>query len=131
MSEQASDRRSADEHAAPRMISVTPTRLVSPVVVGPTGGDCRCTTCRAAIHAGQQVGVYAYRLADAREWDIARVFCRDCAPAGVSHPTLGTTELLVTGRLGTVSLPATQSHRLCVVEVLTRTVSPQTEGTPP
>ncbi len=86
---------------------------------------------RGRLRAGQHVGLYAYRLAEASRWDIARLYCHRCAPDRLVGPTLGAAEVLMTGTLGTVSYPARQSHRLCVAEVLTRRVSPPTEGTRP
>ena len=130
MSGHADQQSSVDDTAAP-VIRTTPSQLVRPVPVGSSSTQCRCTDCHTTLHEGQQVGLYAYRLADADRWDIARVFCRDCTPERFVGPTLGAAELLVAGTLGTVSYPATQSHRLCVAEVLTRRVSPPTEGSHP
>jgi hypothetical protein len=127
MSGRADQQPSAD-NTAPPVIQTTPAQLLRPVLVGSSPTHCRCTDCQTTLHEGQQVGLYAYRLADADHWDIARVFCRDCTLERFVGPTLGAAELLVTGTLGTVSFLRTQSHRLCVVDVLTRVVSPPTEG---
>lgn len=112
-------------------VQVTPPRLFEPVTVGPSPDRCHCTACHTRVHEGEQIGVYAYRLASTDRWDVARVFCRVCTPEQFSEPTLRVAELLVTGTLGTRSEPATQSHRLCVTEVLTQDVSPPMEGVQP
>ena len=130
MSEHA-DQESSAGSTPPPVVQTTPAQLLRPVPVGSSLTHCRCTGCHTTLRGGQQVGLYAYRLADADRWDIARVFCRDCTPERFVGPTLGATELLVTGTLGTVSHPATQSHRLCVADVLTRVVSRPTEGSHP
>lgn len=129
MSERVGDRSQIDG-AAP-LVQAPPTQLLQPISVGPTPDQCVCTGCRKRLYEGQQLGVYAYQLADADWWDVSRIYCRACTPEELVGPTLGAAELLVTGTLGTVSHPATQSHRLCLVEVLTRTISPPTEGTQP
>ncbi len=112
-------------------VQVTPPQLFDPVTVGASPDRCQCTACHTHVHEGEQIGVYAYRLASTDRWDVARVFCHACAPEQLPEPTLGVAELLVTGTLGTLSEPATQSHRLCVTEVLTQHVSPPTEGIQP
>lgn len=127
----------ADQHAvatdtpALPAVQTTPVQLLRPVLIGSSPNQCQCTACHTTLGDGQQVGLYAYRLADAGRWDVARVFCRDCTPERFVGPTLGAAELLVTGTLGTISHAATQSHRLCVADVLTRRVSPPTEGSQP
>ena len=120
----------SDATRSPR-IQVTVSQLFEPVTVGSLPDRCHCTACRTRLREGQRIGVYAYRLGSADRWDVARVFCPACAPEQVREPTLGVAELLVTATLGTVSEPATQSHRLCVTEVLTQRVSPPTEGAQP
>ena len=112
-------------------IQVTPAQLLEPITVGSPPECCHCTVCRTALRTGQQIGVYAYRLESADRWDIVRIFCHTCTPDQLREGTLGVAELLVTGTLGTLSDPSTQSHRLCVTEVLTETVSPPTEGVQP
>ena len=130
MSEHA-DQESSAGSTPPPVVQTTPAQLLRPVPVGSSLTHCRCTGCHATLREGQQVGLYAYRLTDVNRWDIARVFCRDCTPKRLVGPTLGAAELLVAGTLGTVSYPTIQSHRLCVADVLTRRVSPPTEGAQP
>lgn len=113
------------------MMQTSVAQLLTPVSVGAAPDRRYYTDCRQKLREGQQLGLYAYRVASARRWDIARMYCRECAPEGVVGPTLGATELLVTGTLGTVSNPATQTHRLCLAEVLTQTVSPPSKGATP
>lgn len=125
------DQQSSTDNTAPPAVQTTPSQLLRPVPVGSSPNQCRCTDCQTTLHEGQQVGLYAYRLGDADHWDIARVFCRDCTPERFVGPTLGATELLAIGMLVTVSNPARQSHWLCVAEVLTRRISPPTEGSQP
>ena len=122
---------SSSDATGTHRIQVTPPQLFEPVTVGPSPNRCHCTACHTHVHEGEQIGVYAYRLAGTDRWDIARVFCRVCTPEQLPEPTLGVAELLVTGTLGTLSEPATQSHRLCVTEALTQRVRPPTEGVQP
>jgi hypothetical protein len=124
-------RSSRSDATGSHQVQVTPPQLFEPVTVGPSPDRCHCTACHTPVHEGEQIGVYAYRLASTDRWDVARVFCRVCTPEQLPEPTLGVAELLVTGTLGTLSEPATQSHRLCVTEVLTQHVSPPTEGVQP
>lgn len=131
MSEHANRQSPAEDTTAPLIVQTTPSQLLRPVAVGSSPNQCRCGDCRVRLREGQQVGLYAYRPADADRWDVARVFCRECTPEQLAGPTLGVTELLVTGILGTISYPSIQSHRLCIAEVLTRRVSPPTEGSQP
>ena len=113
------------------LLQATPSQLLGSVTIGSAPDRCHCTACHTDIREGQQIGLYAYRLADTRRWDVARVFCRGCTPDQLAKPTRGVAELLVTGTLGTLSDPATQSHRLCVAEVLTQRLSPPTDGVQP
>ena len=122
---------SRSDAMGPHRVRSTPSQLLEPVTVGPSPEQCHCTACHTRIREGEQIGLYAYRLADTDQWDVARVFCRSCTPAQLRDPTLGVAECLVTGTLGTLSNPATQSHRLCVSEVLTESVSSPTEGVQP
>ena len=126
------ERPSVDTDAeAPSLVRTTPSQLLEPSTVGPSPGQCHCTECNRQIGEGESIGVYAYRLSEASRWDIARLYCRECAPDRLVGPTLGAAELLVTGTLGTVLYPTRQSHRLCVAEALTRSVSPPAEGARP
>ena len=130
MSEHADPQSSVDDTATP-VIQTTSSQLLQPVPVGSGAKQCRCHDCHTRLREGQQIGLYAYRLAEADRWDLARVFCRDCTPEQLAGPTLGVAELLGTGTLGTVSYSAIRSHQLCIAEVLTRRVSPPTEGSHP
>ena len=120
----------SDTTRSPR-VEVTGSQLLEPVTVGASPDCCHCTACRTCLCEGEQIGLYAYRLANTDQWDVARVFCCVCTPKQLTEPTLGVTELLVTGTLGTLSDPVTQLHRLCVVEVATQRVSRPTEGAQP
>lgn len=122
------DRQSSADDTTPPVVQTTPAQLLQPAPVGSSPKQCCCTDCQTTLREGQQVGLYAYRLADADHWNIARVFCCECIPDRLVGPTLGAAELLITGTLGIVSYPAIQTHQLCVAEVLTRVVSPPTEG---
>jgi hypothetical protein len=113
------------------LLQATPPQLLGSVTIGSSPDRCYCTACHTHVGEGQEIGLYAYWLTDTRRWDVARVFCRACTPDQLAKPTLGVAELLVTGTLGTLSDPATQSHRLCVAEVLTQQVSPPTDGVQP
>lgn len=72
--------------------------------------------------------VYGARRAGNPQWDLRRWYCRLCAPTTIQTPTLGVTELLARAWLGTVALPETRTHRLCLTEVGLLAYSPPREG---
>jgi len=112
-------------------VLTTPEQLLTGVSIGIPIPEAQCTDCGQTLHEGENILVYAYRAADAIEWDVVRCYCRDCRPDTISAPTLGTSELLVTAILGTVSDVRQQSHQFCLLEVAPVAASPPTEGASP
>ena len=115
-----------DHHAKNELVQV-----LTGHPVGPDPDTAFCIGCGAALHETDIVFAYAYRAADSVQWDVPRVFCHGCVPDRIRSPTLGTVEVLVGGRLGTITLPTSRSHRLCLTELAVRDDSPATEGCPP
>ncbi|ADB60131.1 hypothetical protein Htur_1241 [Haloterrigena turkmenica DSM 5511] len=126
-------------HQAPRdsVRDDKPTVIASPEAVlaghpvGPRSNGAVCIGCGEALHETDIVFAYAYRCTDAADWVVLRLYCLGCAPARIRSPTLGVTEVLVGGRLGTITLPTARTHRQCLTELQSRAVSPPTEGGPP
>ena len=114
----------------PAVVS-TPQQILTGLSVGLPTLEAYCACCDASRGEGETLVVYVYRGAEAYEWDIARVYCWDCAPVGITTPTLGTTEALVSARLGVVSSVAEQTHCLCLTAPELVAHSPPTEGSLP
>ena len=112
-------------------VTATPAQVLHGHPVGPKPDAAVCIGCGAPLRETDIVFAYAYRCADAAQWDIPRLFCHGCAPDRIKSPTLGTTELLVGGRLGSIALPTPRSPRLCLTELALRAFSPPTEGCAP
>ncbi len=87
-----------------------------------------CIGCYAALYETDIVFAYAYRCAESVQWNVPRLFCHGYSPATIQSPTLGTTEVLVGGRLGSTALPTSRIHRLCLTELAVRAYSRPTEG---
>ncbi|WP_254532789.1 hypothetical protein [Natrinema gelatinilyticum] len=129
----------ACRHRAPRdgapddetTVIATPEAVLAGHPVGPRSDGAVCIGCGEALHETDIVFAYAYRPADTVDWIVSRLYCLDCAPSRVRSPTLGVTEVLVGGRLGTIALPTARSHRLCLTELALRALSPPTEGCAP
>ena len=113
------------------MVTATPEAVLTGHPVGPRANGAVCIGCGEALHEVDIVSAYAYRCADAADWVVSRLYCLECAPARIRSPTLGATEVLVGGRLGSITLPTARTHRLCLVELKMRTFSPPTEGCAP
>ena len=112
-------------------VIATPEGVLAGHPVGPHTNGAVCIGCGKALHETDIVFAYAYRCAEAADWIVSRLYCLECAPSRVRSPTLGVTEVLVGGRLGTITLPTARSHRLCLTELALRAFSPPTEGYPP
>ena len=112
-------------------VIAAPEQLLAGHPVGPKPDAAICIGCGEGLHATDIAFAYAYRCADAVRWEVPRLYCLGCAPDRIRSPTLGTTEALVGGRLGTLALPTTRHHRLCLTELAIRAFSPPTEGCPP
>lgn len=112
-------------------VIATPEQILAGHPVGPQPDAAVCIGCGTPLHETDIVFGYAYRRAESVEWTVSRLYCHGCAPATIYSPTLGTTEVLVGGRLGTISLPTSRMHRLCLTELALRAYSHPTEGCPP
>ncbi|MDG5820193.1 hypothetical protein [Natronococcus sp. A-GB7] len=118
-------------HREEPTVTATPAQVLHGHPVGPKPDAAVCIGCGSPLRETDIVFAYAYRCADAAQWDIPRLFCHGCAPGRIRSPTLGTTELLVGGRLGSIALPTPRSSRLCLTELALRAFSPPTEGCAP
>lgn len=100
------------------------------VGVRPTTGEdlCTCTECTRTLREGEQITVYATRSGDAGAWRLDDLYCRDCAPAAITSPTLGVTELLLQSQLARLMDVRTQQGFQTLLTVRTVTTSPPTEG---
>lgn len=63
--------------------------------VGDVSAAPRCTTCGAYFFAKTPVVGYAYRFTDERELSVARLYCDECDLDPLTHPTLGTHEVVI------------------------------------
>lgn len=117
--------------SSPACIPARPRTILTGTLIGTSGCQGVCTGCLQELQEGQTGRVYAYRIADSHDLDIARWYCPECGPDQIVGPTLGATEVLARARLGIRSRPATRTHHLCLDEVATIAVSPPTEGTQP
>jgi len=61
--------------------------------------------------------VYAYRTAGHDQWNLPRVYCRDCNGGTLETPTLGTAEVVATAFLGVMQVAASQMSRLVLTGV--------------
>ncbi|MDS0475688.1 hypothetical protein [Natrinema sp. 1APR25-10V2] len=112
-------------------VIATPEAVLTGHPVGPRSNGAVCISCGEALHETDIVFAYAYRCAEAADWIVSRLYCLECAPGRVRSPTLGVTEVLVGGRLGTITLPTARTHRQCLTELQSRAVSPPTDGCGP
>ncbi|ELY63489.1 hypothetical protein C489_18796 [Natrinema versiforme JCM 10478] len=112
-------------------VTATPEAVLAGHPVGPRANGAVCIGCGEALHETDIVFAYAYRCAEAADWVVSRLYCLECAPSRVRSPTLGVTEVVVGGRLGTIALPTARSHRLCLTELAVRAYSHPTEGCAP
>ena len=112
-------------------VIATPEAVLAGHPVGPRANGTVCIGCGETLNETDIVFAYAYRCAKAADWIVPRLYCLECAPRRVQSPTLGVTEVLVGGRLGTIALPTARSHRLCLTELALRAHSPAQEGCAP
>jgi len=113
------------------MVPATPTQVLRGELVEAGVNGARCTLCEASLDETDIAFAYAYRCAEAVQWNVARLFCWGCAPPAIQTPTLGATEVVVGGRLGMITSPTTRTQRPCLTELEVRAYSPPTEGSQP
>ena len=112
-------------------VIATPEEVLTGHPIGPHANGAVCSGCGEALHEADIVFAYAYRCAEAVNWTVSRLFCYGCAPSRIQSPTLGTTEIVVGGRIGTIGHPTPRTHRLCLTELAVRAISRSTEGSKP
>jgi hypothetical protein len=122
------ERPGADPPGDSTRVTAEPTQLLTGVSVGLPTNRVVCVGCGDQLGEGRAVTVYGYRQAERDEWDLRRYYCEDCAPTAIETPTLGVSELLARAWLGSVALPRTRTHRLCLTEVELVAASPPAEG---
>ena len=115
----------------PVILTADPTQLLTGLEVGLPTNRVVCVGCGDQLGEGRAVTVYGYRQAERDEWDLRRCYCEACAPTAIETPTLGVSELLARAWLGSIALPRTRTHRLCLTEVELVTYSPPAEGCEP
>ncbi len=113
------------------VVIATPEEALAGHPVGPRSNGAICIGCGETLHEADIVFAYAYRCAESAVWAVSRLYCLECAPTRIRSPTLGATEVLVGGRLGTITLPTSRTHRLCLTELALRAFSPAQEGCAP
>lgn len=113
------------------MVSATPEQILHGLSVEHEHPPTACIGCSSRLVVGDIVFAYAYLGAGYDEWEIPRLYCRSCTPSGITTPTLGVMEVLVGGRLGTVTTPTMRRHQLCLTELTVRDESPPNEGAEP
>ncbi len=112
-------------------VIATPEQVLTGHPVGPRADAAFCIGCGTPLHETDIAFAYAYRCAESAEWTVSRLYCHGCVPDSITSPTLGATEVLVGGRLGTITLPTVRRYRLCLTELALQSFSPATEGCPP
>lgn len=116
--------------ATPIIAPTAPADAIDGEPVG-VGETAYCQTCRRALHAGEPVACYAYRLVDSPCWDVARLYCYACAPDGIDSPTLGALEVLASARLRWRSSAGEPARRLCLSSPTVGRYAPPSEGAAP
>ncbi len=116
---------------APHQVQSTPEQMLTGAHLGLATLEVLCSGCGRTLEEGADVEIYAYRVAGAPRWTVARWYCRACGPGLIRGPTLGTTEALVAAQLAIVSLPPEQRYSLCVSEPSVTSFSPPTRGSAP
>lgn len=91
------------------------------LLTGSPVAESRCSYCKTTLQDGKPVGAYAVQYAGDDAWLIPRLYCEGCCPNSITTATLGTTQLLVTGRLASTMDTAAQQviQTLTNVELIT------------
>jgi len=72
-------------------------------------GAAVCEVCGDKLREGAPIVVFVFRPADQTAFQVGHVKCVDCRHEPTEYFTLGVRELVLEGRVGTCSDPATQS----------------------
>lgn len=113
------------------IVTATPGQLLTGYQVGFSDLREVCIDCAELLQEGDKLVTYASQPAKTTQWETQRCYCARCAPDDIMVPTLETSELLMSARLGTVALPRQRTHRLCLIEVEYIAFSPPVEGNEP
>jgi len=92
------------------------------------GAKGTCCWCGRELHDGYGVTVDAYRTAGHDQWNLPRVYCRDCNGGEIETPTLGAAEVVATPFLGVLQITAAQTTRLVLTGVEVEEYSSPEEG---
>ncbi|THE64282.1 hypothetical protein D8Y22_13705 [Salinadaptatus halalkaliphilus] len=87
-------------------------------------GAAVCEVCGEKLREGAPIVAFAFRPVDQPAFEIGHVKCIDCRHEPTEFFTLGVRELILEGRIGTCSDPATQSSWPVLLAPQPRAVSP-------
>jgi len=87
-------------------------------------GAAVCEACGEKLWEGAPLVAFAFRPVDQPTFQIGHVKCTDCRHEPTEYFTLGVRELVLEGRVGTCSDPATQSSWPVLLAPQPRAVSP-------
>lgn len=110
-------------------VLTTPRQVLDGLELGQGDARVYCVGCNRQLGEGDRLSVYASRTVDAPEWIVTRCYCRRCAPQRIEAPTLGTSEVLASARLGVRSNAIAQAHHLCLADIGLVATSSPAEGT--
>ncbi len=103
-------------------------QVLTGLQVGLDGARGTCCWCGRELYDGHYVTVYAYRTAGHDQWNLPRVYCRECNGGNIETPTLGTAEVVATAFLGVLQVAASQTTRLVLTGVEVEEYSGLDEG---
>ncbi len=92
-------------------------QMLTGLQVGLDGAKGTCCWCGRELYDGHCVTVYAYRTAGHDQWNLPRVYCRECNGGKIETPTLGTNEVVATAFLGVMQVASSQTTRLVLTGV--------------
>ena len=87
-------------------------------------GAAVCEVCGEELREGASVVVFAFRPVEQPAFEIGHVKCTECRHEPTEFFTLGVRELVLDGRIGTCTDPATQSWWPVLLAPQPRAVSP-------
>ncbi|WP_123539478.1 hypothetical protein [Halosimplex salinum] len=87
-------------------------------------GAAVCEGCGNKLREGTPVVVFAFRPVEQLAFEIGHVKCTECRHEPTEYFTLGVRELVLDGRIGTCTDPATQSSWPVLLAPQPRAVSP-------
>lgn len=110
------------------MVETPATQLFTGTRLAADGEHSECTCCTRLLREGEQLTVYAAQAERNGEWQIDRLYCRECMPIEITTPTLGVTELLVRGRIGRLMDISVQSGCQVLIDVQPVALSSPAQG---